>query len=93
MKDKTSKFIEELKSWRQEDSEKRSFSLIVTDRENTLVVAAEGDSTALASAALSYCMQKGDTDTLTHIIETGIKANYVIDNMDDFLDFTKNNKS
>lgn len=90
MKEKTLKFIDELKSWRQENPEMRSFSIIVTDREDTVIVSAEGESTALASAALAQTVQFEDIPTLTTIIETGRKAEFVIDNMDDFVKFTQN---
>lgn len=93
MKEKTLKLIEELKSWRQENPEMRSFSIIVTDRENTIVVSAEGDSTALASAALSQAVQSEDIPTLNMIIETGRKVEFVLDNMDDFIKFTQNSKN
>lgn len=89
MKEKTLKFIEELKSWRQENPKMRSFSIIVTDREDTSVVSVEGDSTSLASAALSHSVQSEDTTTLSTIIETGRKAEFVINNMDDFIKFTQ----
>lgn len=92
MKEKALKFIEELKSWRQENPEMRSFSIILTDRADTLVVSAEGESTALASAALSHSVQSEDIPTLTTIIETGRKVEYVIDNMDDFIKFTQKSK-
>ena len=93
MKEKTLKFIDELKSWRQENPKMRSFSIIVTDRKDTIVVSAEGESTALASAALSQAVQSEDIPTLTMIIETGRKAEFVIDNMDDFIKFTQNKEN
>ena len=93
MKEKALKFVEELKSWRQENPEMRSFSIIITDREDTLIVSAEGESTALASAVLSQTIQSEDISTLTTIIETGRKAEFVIDNMDDFVKFTQNKEN
>ena len=93
MKEKAMKFIDELKSWRQENPEMRSFSIIVTDREDTIVVSAEGESTALASAALSQAVQSEDIPTLTTIIETGRKVEFVLDNMDDFIKFTQNKEN
>lgn len=92
MKEKALKFVEELKSWRQENPEMRSFSIILTDRADTLVVAAEGESSALASAALSHSVQSEDIPTLTTIIETGRKVEFVINNMDDFIKFTQKSK-
>lgn len=92
MKEKALKFVEELKSWRQENPEMRSFSIILTDRADTLVVSAEGESTALASAVLSHSVQSEDIPTLTTIIETGRKTEYVINNMDDFIKFTQKSK-
>lgn len=90
MKEKTLKFIDELKSWRQENPEKRNFLIIVTDREDTSVVSVEGDSTALASSVLSQTLESKDSATLATVIETGHKAEFVINNMDDFLKFTQN---
>lgn len=93
MKEKAIKFIDELKSWRQENPEMRSFSIIVTDRGDTTVVSAEGESTALASAALSQAVQSEDIPTLNMIIETGRKIEFVLDNIDDFIKFTQNKEN
>lgn len=93
MKEKTLKFIEELKSWRQKNPKMRSFSIIVTDKEDISVVTAEGDSTALASSVLSHSVGSEDTTTLSTIIETGRKAEFVINNMDDFIKFTQNKEN
>lgn len=90
MKEKTLKFIDELKSWRQENPEKRSFSIIVTDGEDTSVVTAEGNSTALAASALSHAVQSEDAFVLKTIIDTGHKAEFVINNADDFVKFMQN---
>lgn len=89
MKEKILKFIDELKSWRQENPEKRSFSIIVADPEDTSIVSVEGDSTVLASAVLSHSIDSADFSSLQTVIETGRKAEFVINNMDDFIKFTQ----
>lgn len=93
MKRKTEQFLEELKSWRQENPDKRNFIVIVNERDKHTTVGIEGDSTAISAALLSSTVSgQLSTEDTAVFLDTADKIKFIVDNMDDFLNWCRNGK-
>lgn len=90
---KTEKFLEELKSWRQENPDKRSFIVIVNEREKSTAIGLEGDSTALGAAVLSSTASgQLSAEEAAILLNSADKMKYVLEHMDHFLQWCKDGK-
>lgn len=91
MNEKVLEFIEELKSWRQENQDNRSFIVVVYEKGNFITISCEGDSSAMSAGILSSTIEeKVSTEEVDILMTTVDKISFVLDNMNDFFNWAKN---
>lgn len=90
---KTEQFLEKLKSWRQDNPDKRNFIVIVNERDKFTVAGMEGDSTAIGAAILSSTVAgQLNTEDTDLFLSSADKIKFVVVHMDHFLEWCKNGK-